>query len=155
MVSMARGRVIRAAPSGLGDLGRTDWDDADYRPQHDLAAEGVAAVCDSAIVAADHLPERLAVPVFPFDGDGFVRVQVQLVRCEQSLVAVGFTSRGLLVERLGEFQPWLGIPSTSLLALLNGSAIGGLVIDPSSAQVDAVWTKEALVALQEINDVRL
>jgi hypothetical protein len=101
------------------------------------------------------MPERLAVPVFPFDGDGFIRLQLQLIRCGECLLAPGFTSAELLVERLGEFQPWLGVAATSLLRIVNASAIAGLVIDPTPNLIDEVWTMEALMALREINDARL
>jgi hypothetical protein len=137
-------------------LGRDEYDEFDV-PAHKVAGNPLreAPAGDGALLGADEVPERLVIPVFPFDGDGFVRLQLQLIRCGDSLLAPGFTRAQLLVERLGEFQPWLSVPGASLVQLVNASAIAGVVIDPASNMVEAVWTREALVALREVNDARL
>ena len=146
------GRAVRYMRSGLFDLGR-DVDAVSVPPQ-DLAAQVGGAADDGVVLGADEVAGPLAVPVFPFDGDGFVRLQLQLIRCGESLLAVGFSSRELLVERLGEFQPWLNVPSASLLRLVDASAIDGMVIDPAPDLARPVWTREALEALREVNRVR-
>ena len=149
-----RSREIRGAPSGLADLGRPRGDDGADRSWDD-GVRSVALTGNSSVLAVDDLPGELVVPVFPFDGDGFVRIQIQLVRNGERLLAAGFTSQALLVERLGEFQPWLRMAGDAFFALLGTHRIDGLIIDPLPAQVGPVWTQEALSALDEANDVRL
>lgn len=149
------GASRRAIQSGLYDLARDDDDDiADSWDGGRSGSAGASAVSGS-IVAAGELPERLAVPIYPFNGGGFRRLQLQLIRCGDSLLASGFTSRELLVERLGQYQPWIGMPGEALLRLVNESSIDGLVLDPAPDLAKAVWTKEALAELRKVNDARL
>ncbi|MEU6380041.1 SAV_915 family protein [Streptomyces sp. NPDC046909] len=52
------------------------------------------------------------------DGDG------------ERLVALAFTSVALLVEAMGEEQPWVVIPSGEMEKVLAGSGAAAVLIDP-------------------------
>lgn len=144
-------RAASMMSSGLASLGRGEDDHAGLRP----AGQAESVALASHVVGPEEMPPRLAVPVYPFDGDGFGRLELQLIRSEDNLLATAFTTRALLVERLGPYQPWLGVASIALLKLLDASAVDGLVIDPAPHLVTALWTREALAVLRKINDVRL
>jgi hypothetical protein len=97
----------------------------------------------------------VVVPAFPFDGDGFGRVQIQLIARADGFLAMAFTSAELLRARLGEFQPWLSTSGAALLALLDDSVVDAVLLDPDPDVVAQMWTSDALEALKEINDGRL
>ena len=136
--------------SGLFALGRDFEDDVLDEPVIRNRSSNA-----SAVVVAAEIPDRLAVPAFPVDCDGFARLEIQLIHSGQSLLAFGFTSRELLSERLGEWQPWIGMPGARLVELLDRSEVDGLVIDPAPEIATPLWTREALEALRKVNDVRI
>jgi len=51
----------------------------------------------------------------------------------ERLVALAFTSVALLVEAMGEEQPWVVIPSGELEKALTGSGAAAVLIDPRLA----------------------
>ncbi|MFH9713065.1 SAV_915 family protein [Streptomyces luteogriseus] len=52
---------------------------------------------------------------------------------EERLVALAFTSIPLLVEAMGEGQPWVIIPTAEVGEALNGSGAAAVLIDPQLA----------------------
>jgi hypothetical protein len=153
---MSRGTASasRRAPSGLWQLG-DDPDAPETGGGDDRAGAGLPE--PSNLLAPSEIPETLVVPGFPIDGDGFIRLQLQLLRTDDGhLLLVGFSSRDLLVAAMGEHQPWVQLAGTSARDLAGATAVAGLVIDPPPTLMSsAVWTEGALAALKEINDVRL
>ncbi|MBX9364735.1 hypothetical protein K4G64_26920 [Streptomyces sp. WAC04114] len=52
---------------------------------------------------------------------------------EERLVALAFTSIPLLVEAMGEGQPWVIIPTDEVGEALSGSGAAAVLIDPQLA----------------------
>jgi hypothetical protein len=52
---------------------------------------------------------------------------------EKRLAALAFTSLSLLVEAIGEQQPWVIIPTDEAEKVLRGSGAAGMLIDPQLA----------------------
>ncbi|MFF7766781.1 SAV_915 family protein [Streptomyces massasporeus] len=52
---------------------------------------------------------------------------------EERLVALAFTSIPLLVEAMGEGQPWVIIPTEEVGKALSGSGAAAVLIDPQLA----------------------
>ncbi|MFH8453665.1 SAV_915 family protein [Streptomyces fungicidicus] len=87
-------------------------------------------------------PEYLVLPTMSgvrqaADGD----VEVTLVPMtgadgQEQLVALAFTSVPLLVEAMGEQQPWVVLPSGDVEEALRGSGARAVLVDPRLA-VDA------------------
>ncbi|MEU5509704.1 SAV_915 family protein [Streptomyces fungicidicus] len=87
-------------------------------------------------------PEHLVLPTMSgvrlaADGD----VEVTLVPMagadgQEQLVALAFTSVPLLVEAMGEQQPWVVLPSGEVEDALRGSGARAVLVDPRLA-VDA------------------
>lgn len=49
----------------------------------------------------------------------------------EHLVALAFSTVAVLVERMGEEQPWVAIPADALEAALNGSGVEAVLLDPA------------------------
>jgi hypothetical protein len=52
---------------------------------------------------------------------------------ERHLVAPAFSTVALLVERMGEAQPWAAIPARELTGALEGSGAEAVLLDPVAA----------------------
>lgn len=74
-------------------------------------------------LAADDDVEVTLVPMAGADG-------------QEQLVALAFTSVPLLVEAMGEQQPWVVLPSGEVEDALRGSGARAVLVDPRLA-VDA------------------
>jgi len=96
---------------------------------------------------AKETPEVLVMPTMtevPQGPDGFPlsegTVEVTLLNLEDSegaeqLVALAFTSVPLLVEAMGEQQPWVIIPTDEVEEALRGSGATAVLMDPQLADV--------------------
>ncbi|GGU11589.1 SAV_915 family protein [Streptomyces coeruleorubidus] len=94
---------------------------------------------------AQDAPEALVLPTMtemPQEPDGSPlkdgTVDVILVPMagedgEERLVALAFTSIPLLVEAMGEEQPWVIIPTEQVGEALSGSGAAAVLIDPQLA----------------------
>jgi len=155
---VVRGEAARSGrpASGLFHLG-FDADSDELTGAH--AVITASAPCGepegSAVLSPSEMPDELVVPVFPVKVDEFSRLEWRLVRSADDLLAVGFTSPERLVEALGEYQPWLRLPTATLNAVVGTAEVAGLVVDPDVDLMSAVWTRRALLSLEEVHDVRL
>jgi hypothetical protein len=75
------------------------------------------------------LPSPDGVPV----REGDVRLMLRWVvdsDGERHLVAPAFSTVALLVERMGDAQPWAAIPALALTDALEGSGAEAVLLDP-------------------------
>lgn len=97
---------------------------------------------------------EIFVPAFPINNGGVARVELQLCRRGESTLIIGFTSLALLVERMGDYQPWIMAPMRELLALVSKYDVDGMVVDPVEGVVSVDWNMSSLESLNKVNNVR-
>ncbi|SNX63191.1 type III secretion system (T3SS) SseB-like protein [Streptomyces sp. TLI_55] len=87
-------------------------------------------------LSARNAPEFLVLPTLNEEGVEGAEVALVPVAGDgdgERLVALAFTSVALLVETMGEEQPWVVIPSREMEKALTGSGAVAVLIDPRLA----------------------
>lgn len=92
------------------------------------------------------LPAMVMVPAHPRPGDGGVAIELS-AEVTGEPVAIAFSTVELLIERLGRYQPWIMVPSATLVRWLGTSAIS-IVLNPLAKTCRTQWTSERLYDME-------
>ncbi|WP_045820838.1 hypothetical protein [Williamsia herbipolensis] len=130
-------------PAALLDMWR-----ATSRAEETYWRSHVAQVDNSAASIGSQLPDLAIIPAHP-RVDGTKGFDIELATSKGHTVLLCFSTVGALVDMLGSYQPWVGLPPADLAAVHMGIPI---VLDPTPGVVDAEWTAGRLAALEEILD---
>ena len=99
------------------------------------------------------LPSIIVAPAHPIPSAG---VEIELAKLESGEpVAVVYSTVKLLVAQLGKSQPWMALPSDSLVALVAAKQITGIVLDPTKPVSAPAWSSQRVQLLTEVLDGRL
>lgn len=59
-----------------------------------------------------------------------------------------FTTVDRLVSTLGPYQPWVYMPLRAARAIVNVAGVHDVVLDPSGASTDSLWTRSDIEAVE-------
>jgi hypothetical protein len=98
--------------------------------------------------AVDAVPEVVFVPASPVTHDGVQDVILETRKLRDGVVALpAFSSLGTLVATLGDCQPWVALPLTTVQQLLWRAGLGTIALDPSVGRDAWRWSQQDLADL--------
>ncbi|KAA0024522.1 SAV_915 family protein [Antrihabitans cavernicola] len=99
----------------------------------------------------DGLPDFVVVPAHPAidKPGGAIEIELFTTRSGTEVIAVAFSDVRLLVERLGDAQPWIGLASINFQRSVIRAGIAGIVLDPVDNLLRKRWSDSAVRSLSE------
>lgn len=94
----------------------------------------------------DSLPKIIFVPAHPaLDKPlGAIEIELFTLKAASEVIAVAFSTSHLLVDRLGDAQPWIATDSLNFQRSVIRAGVAGIVVDPIERVIRPRWSRSTL-----------